>query len=407
MAATRYGVPWWLEGVPRARRPVWPRLRGELRAEVAIVGGGLAGCAAAFAFAHTGASVVLLEAGRVGLGATAGSPGILDPGAGTTFRDLRERYGLRAARQMWEMERQAALELQAVVRRQRLRCDLARVGVVDVALDETAAHALQQEREALAEAGLEAAWISGARAEALTGLPARGVLKRPEAAVVDPYRLAAGLARRAEARGAALFEQSPVRRIRFGRRDVEVATGHGIVRAEVAVVATGRPAPGLTALHRHVRAIDHTVARVPPLPAPIRRGLGSGTAVIRDLAVPRHGWRVKRDGALLVWQGDQETAPERRREAATVQRVGQLMYELSVLYPHVSGVQPSHGWTARQFRSHDGLVIAGAHRAFPRHLFAVGLGADGIQGAWLAARLLVRAHRGAPDKADALFGFIR
>lgn len=404
---TRYGIPWWLDGVPRGRRPAWSRLRGELRVEVAIVGGGLAGCAAAFAFAQTSASVVLLEAGRIGLGATAGSPGILDPGAGTTFRDLRERYGLRAARQMWEMERQAALELQAVVRRQRLRCDLARVGVVDVALDEVGARALEQEHEALAEAGLKAAWLTRARAEALTGLPARGALKRPEAAVIDPYRLATGLARRAETRGAALFERSPVCRIRFGRRDVEVATEQGVVRAEVAVVATGRPTPGLTALHRHLQAIDHTVARVSPLPAAIRRALGSGTAVVRDLAVPSHGWRVNRDGALLVWQGDQEATPDRRREATTVQRVGQLMYELSVLYPHVSGLQPSHGWTARQFRSHDGLVIAGAHRAFPRHLFAVGLGADGIQGAWLAARLLVRAHRGGPDKADALFGFIR
>jgi gamma-glutamylputrescine oxidase len=407
MPATRYGIPWWLEGLPRAQRPARPRLRGELRVEVAIVGGGLAGCAAAFAFAHAGAPVALLEAGRIGLGATAASPGVLDPGAGTTFVDLRERYGLRAARQMWEMERQAALELQAVVRRQRLRCDLARVGVVDVALDDAAARTLEAERAALAEAGFGAAWLAGARAAALTGLAAKGALKRPDAAAVDPYRLAAGLARRAEARGAALFEQSPARRIRFGRRDVEVATDRGTVRADVVVVATGRPAPDLTALHRHVRAIDYTVARVPPLPAPVRRGLGGGTAIVRDLAVPRHGWRVNRDGALLVWQGDQEATPDRRREAATVQRVGQLMYELSVIYPDISGIQPSHGWTATGFRSHDGLVIAGAHRAFPRHLFAVALGADGVQAAWLAARLLVRAHRGAQDKADVLFGFVR
>lgn len=407
MPATRYGIPWWLEGMPRARRRVWPRLRGDLRTEVAVVGGGLAGCAAAFAFAHAGASVVLLEADRIGHGATAASPGVLDPGAGTTFADLRERHGLRAARQMWEMERQATLEFQAVIKRQRLRCDLARVGVVDVALDEGAARALEREREALAKAGLEAAWLPGVRAAALTGLPARGALKRPDAAVVDPYRLVTGLARRAEARGAALFEQSPARRMRFGRRDVEVTTDRGTVRAEVAVVATGRPAPDLTALHRHVRAIDHTVVRVPPLSAAIRRGLGEGTAIVRDLAVPRHGWRVDRDGALFVWQGDQEAAPDRRREVATVQRVGELMYELSLIYPHISGVQPSHGWTVGQYRSHDGLVIAGAHRAFPRHLFAVGLGADGVQAVWLAARLLVRAHRGAPEKADALFGFIR
>ena len=82
------------------------------------------------------------------------------------------------------------------------------------------------------------------------------------------------------------------------------------------------------------------------------------------------------------------------------------MYELSVLFPAISGLLPSHGWTVPTYRSADGLVIAGPHRSFPRHLFAVGLGADGLQGAFLAARTQPRHFVGAPAKGDELFGFM-
>jgi glycine/D-amino acid oxidase-like deaminating enzyme len=83
------------------------------------------------------------------------------------------------------------------------------------------------------------------------------------------------------------------------------------------------------------------------------------------------------------------------------------MYEFSLLYPAISGVQPLAAWTTPSHRSSDGLVIAGAHRAFPRHLFAVGLGADGLQSAYLAARLNLRQYLDAPARGDELFGFVR
>jgi hypothetical protein len=55
----------------------------------------------------------------------------------------------------------------------------------------------------------------------------------------------------------------------------------------------------------------------------------------------------------------------------------------------------------------DGLLIAGPHRNFPRHLFAIGLGATGVSGAFLAARILLRYYQESADQADELFGFGR
>ena len=164
MDGIRYGVSCWLEGVSKRQRPGWPRLRGDIAADVAIVGGGLAGCTAAYVFAQAGLRAVVLEAERVGQAATASGPGLFDAGAGARFSDLRTRYGLRAARHLSETSRLAGLDAQALIRRLRLRCGLQRLDVTEVATSEETLSALQREHRALDEAGLEFAWLTGARA---------------------------------------------------------------------------------------------------------------------------------------------------------------------------------------------------------------------------------------------------
>jgi len=63
-----------LDRFPRSRRPSYPRHRGHLDIDVVVVGGGLTGCMTAYAFAAAGVQVALLEAGRIGGGASLGKP---------------------------------------------------------------------------------------------------------------------------------------------------------------------------------------------------------------------------------------------------------------------------------------------------------------------------------------------
>jgi glycine/D-amino acid oxidase-like deaminating enzyme len=404
---TRYGVSCWAESVPRARRPAWPRLRGDQECQVVVVGGGLAGCASAYAFAQAGVRTMLVEADRVAGGATSLATGLIGPGAGARFLDLRERHGLRAARHMWDAGRRAGLDTLALARRLRIRCDLVRLGVIDVAGTEAALVALEREHRVLTEAGFGAAWLTHARVRAATGLEAEAALKQADGGWANPVKLALGLATHAERRGAVIFERSDVQRIDVGSRAVELRVDGGRVRAAAVVVATALPGPGLEALHRHLAVADATVAVIPPLPAALRRAVGPTASVVRDWQRPPHAWRLAGDGSLMLWQAGQPAVPARQRDRATVQRTGQLMYEFSLRQPAVSGIVPAVAWTTGNHRSADGLVIAGPHRNFPRHLFVTGLGVDGLQGAWLAARLNLRHYLGAPEKGDELFGFGR
>jgi glycine/D-amino acid oxidase-like deaminating enzyme len=113
------------------------------------------------------------------------------------------------------------------------------------------------------------------------------------------------------------------------------------------------------------------------------------------------------DERLLISGADAGSGPAALRDKLLVQRTGQLMYELSTMYPEISGIQPAYGWDAAYARTGDGLPYIGPHRNFPHHLFAFGDASHSMTGAYLASRNLLRQYLDEADAADAAFGFLR
>src|SRR5918993_625799 len=100
--------PFWLDRFPKSRRPSFPRYRGDSSTDVVIVGGGLTGAACAASFAGAGVRVVVLEAGRVGAGATAGALGLIREDVDGSFQAAASAHGLRVARTVWQGMRRAS-----------------------------------------------------------------------------------------------------------------------------------------------------------------------------------------------------------------------------------------------------------------------------------------------------------
>jgi glycine/D-amino acid oxidase-like deaminating enzyme len=143
------------------------------------------------------------------------------------------------------------------------------------------------------------------------------------------------------------------------------------------------------------------------VPVAVRRELGSRTVVLRDAGQPAHFVRWVDDDRLVIAGADGPPAAARQHERTIVQRTGQLMYELSLLYPAISGLPPEHGWEAAYARTSDGLPFIGPHRNFPHQLFALGDSSHGVTGAYLASRLLLRHYQDALVPGDELFAFTR
>jgi glycine/D-amino acid oxidase-like deaminating enzyme len=400
-------VPFFSDNFPRTRRPDYPRHRGDARTQVAIVGGGLTGCACAAAFAAAGIKVMLLEADRIGAGATARSAGLLRQDLDASFRASVSAHGVRTARHVWQGFRRDSLDFAAALRRLNIRADLAPQDVLFFTREGSdSARDLQREYKARRDAGLDASWLTGRAVALEAGIPANGGI-RTKGEALDPYRAALGLTAAAASKRAQIHERTAVRRVRAGRKSVEITTDEGVITADAVIMATGGLLDDVRALRRHFAPAQSYAVVTESLPSAVRREVGRRTAALRDAASPPHVLRWLKDDRVLFSGADQPPVVPRLREKTLVQRANQLMYELTTLYPGISGLQPQWGWDFLHYGSPDGLPVVGPHRNFPRHLFALGHGRHGAGMAWLAARVLLREFQGEPAKGDELFGFVR
>jgi len=406
MGTPHFGVSYWLDRLPR-RRPSYPRYRGQNDVDVAIVGGGMAGCATAYALSTAGVRVCLFEAARIGQGAIGSSTALVMQEPDVDFQDVLDAHGLRAARTIWRMTRRGALDFMAAIRRLRIPCQPEAQDSIYFASDPTGVLRLRRELGLRKKARLEARWLTVEQLRREANVEAEGAIRVAGNAQVEPLRTCFGFAAAAVKRGAFIHERSPVERIGTGREHVELRTTGGTVRADRVVIATGHPGPLFKPLARHFRVAETYAVATPPLGARIRAGLGRRQAMLWDTAEPYHYLRWTRDGRILFGGGDQSQPHPRSRERVLVQRTGQLMYELSVLYPVISGIQPEYAWSGPSVTTGDGLPYIGPHRNYPRHLFALGFGGSGLAQGFLASRILLRHYLGGTTKDDDLFGFAR
>jgi glycine/D-amino acid oxidase-like deaminating enzyme len=404
---TRYGVSPWIEEFPKKRRPEFPRFSGTATLPVVIVGGGLAGVFTAYAFSAAGIRVALLEAQRLGQTGGGRSPGVLQGEAAPSYRDVEERHGRKAARALFDASRRAVLDLATTARRLGVRNvqteDAWRVLGSLTADDKTLARDIARRRDA----GLEAVWLTGAAATRETRIEAtRASVRLRDWGHAQPYQLLTTFARAAAARGAGFYERSAVRRVKVGRRHVEIQTAGGALTAQTVIICTGEPTDLYRPLKRHVDLTERYVVLTDRIPAAVRRQVTGKARLLTDTDRPPHLLRWLDEGRLLVAGADQPRTAERGRDKVVLQRTGQLMYELSRLYPAVSGVMPVYGWDVPLATTADDVMYAGPHRNYPRHLFAWATRHDPAQ-AFLASRILLRHYLGEATREDLYFAFTR
>jgi glycine/D-amino acid oxidase-like deaminating enzyme len=404
---TRYGRSPWIDQFPPSRVPSYPKHRGPLTVDVAVIGGGLTGAATAYAASAAGLKVAVFERDRVGRGTSAFSSGWVADEPGISFIDLEKLLGLRAARHTFQSWRRAALDFAALLRRLDVKVHLAAHPTLIAALTPEQATLLKREQKARRDAGLDAPLLNAralAEETALTGLAA---IRTKDGASIDPYRATLALLDAAAERGAKIFEGSPLLETTFTRKTVDAHMAGGKVRAGKVVVTTSAPTQTFRSLQRHFWTKAAFAAITEPIPAKIRHTLGDRDAVVRDRGQPSHTIRWVNDEQLMVMGADSDAPPARLEAKTIVQRTGQLMYELSTLYPEISGIMPAYGWASPYGLSAEGVPYIGPHRNFPFHLFAFGDSGHGVTGAYLASRILLRHLVDDVDSADEVFRFRR
>jgi gamma-glutamylputrescine oxidase len=369
-----------------------PPLQGAVRADVCIVGGGYTGLSAALHLAQRGMSVVVLEAHRVGFGASGRNGGQVGSGQRLDQGALEAAVGLADARRLWDFAQEAKDMVRGLIAAHdmpvRFHPGIAHACWSEGEVRDAARYAEKLRRDY----GYDQ--IEPLSHEEIGRLIPSGVFAGGEmdrgAGHVHPLNYAIGLARAAQAAGAVIHEASEVTGIAHGATPV-VTTAQGTVTCDHLILACngylGALEPQVAA---RVMPINNFIVATEPLGDRAKEVLAEPVAVADTKFVVNY-WRLSEDNRLLFGGGESYGY----RFPDIIKTVRKPMLEV---YPSLRDVKIDHAWggTLAITMTRNPCFL----RVAPNVLSASGYSGHGVALATLAGRILAEAVAGQAERFD-------
>ncbi len=276
--------------------PERPALDGDIRADLAIVGAGYTGLSTALHAAERGLDVVVIDAHRVGFGASGRNGGQVGTGWNKDQQWLEKRYGREEATRLWDLSLEAKALTRDLVAKYAPEAAY-KPGVLHGEWTASGAGEARQYGDWLRDRyGFETEYLDrdAVRAACCTDVYQGGLLDM-DAGHLHPMRYVLGLARGAEAAGARIFERTEAIAVSDGK----VETLRGTIRADRVVVAGNGYLPDiLSPVSSRVMSINSFIAATEPLGDRAKQVLARDIAVADDKFVVNY-FRLSEDKRLL------------------------------------------------------------------------------------------------------------
>ena len=375
-----------------------PALVGRETADVCVVGAGFTGISAALHLAERGYSVVVLEAARVGWGASGRNGGQVGSGMRQSMSALERFVGPSRTGTLWALCEEAKAVIAERIARHGIRCEWRQGNL------------LASTRERYMD------WIEGEAEFCHRRFGYRGyrVLTRAEMREVvasecyvggrmdedgghlHPLRFVLGMAGAAERAGVRIFEGSRVERIRWGSPS-HATTAQGVVEARYVVLAgnayLGRLEPRIES--RIMPIVNHVIATEPLGEDRARALIPSGACVHSTKFVVDY-YRCTADHRLLFGGGETYSDRPLDDPKAFVRR-----YMLRV-FPQLADARVDYAWSGRLAITMSRLPHVG--RLVPNGFFAHGFSGHGVALTQIAGKLVAEAVAGTAERFDVLAG---
>jgi glycine/D-amino acid oxidase-like deaminating enzyme/nitrite reductase/ring-hydroxylating ferredoxin subunit len=250
-------------------------LAGEVRADVAVIGGGIAGATTALALQARGAQVALIEAATVGSGVTGATTAKVTALQGAILSDISRRHGADGVGDYVAASRSAVHDVAERVTAHEIDCGLELRPAVTYTTDPSQLGRLGQEFELAQAAGLPVEWNDS---DAGLAFEVAGAIWLRDQIGFQPVRYVRGLVDAFVLAGGRAFEQSRARSVHDGN-PCRVATADGVVVADQVVVCTHFPTLDRGLLFARMEAqrsycVALGVERAEALPRAMAMGIG-------------------------------------------------------------------------------------------------------------------------------------
>jgi gamma-glutamylputrescine oxidase len=369
-------------------------LRGELRADVAVLGAGIAGCSAALHLAKRGYRVALLEARVVGYGASGRSGGQTIFGLAASQQALTAAVGREDARRLFDLSIEALDLTQSLILDYAIDCDY-HANHVHVA---TKPRHLRELEEWARELHEEYSY-SSARLLSRDELQAHvrserylGGLLDPRSGHLHPLKFTQGVARAAETAGVKIFENSEVLRYEDGA-EVIVHTAQGSVRCAHLVLCgnayIGAVAPSLA---RRILGVGTYIIATEPLGEERARALLPSNAAIADINWILDYLRRSSDHRLLFGGRVSYSAVQPPHLAESMSK------RMLRIFPALSGIKVAYAWGGYLDITMSRAPDFG--RLAPNVFYMQGFSGHGMSLTGLAGKLVAEAVAGTAERFD-------
>lgn len=326
-----------------------PPLQGELRVDVAIIGGGFTGIATAYFLKQAAPSlhVVVLESHVVGFGASGRNGGFSMTLFGLTMGTTAFRFGKDKARQAQHYMERAVDLVDQLVKEHNIDCDYEYNGFLRVATTPTYARRIQKEIKLAESLGIEGIeWLDAKRTREQVNSPLYlGAWREPRCAILNPAKLVRGMKKVAEQCGAVVYERTPVQEYHSGPK-LRLVTPQGAVIADKVVFATNAFSSFFPQLRsRQIPIHTHIILTEPLRPEHFAEIGWQNRQGIEDARNFVHYYRLTSDNRLLVggertqyYYGNRTDIDEHRPTYRVLERFAHQAY------PCLQDLRVAHHW---------------------------------------------------------------